>query len=521
VKKIGGGVAQVFREILRFLFAPGGHSFMTSGVELELFDGTRVRIWARLEMVLQDGGAHKHVWMLKGDGGLRGCVECRNMLFSDNDVVDENGETMLTCNMHLRSEMDFAVDQDVIGTVHRLSVVAANRPGELKLRETAVGFNHSKFNLLLEPALNGIIKPVSNMAHDWMHTMVVHGVWNTIMFLLLMALQPHAQVVQGLQLYIAMWTLPLRLGVGVAERLADAFSKQRWEASSTAKYLKCTASDAISMYGIIVCYIQSVFLRAGVCVLECTAYLLLCDVLDLLVVMPRGIVTYQQLEEAIDKFLKACIDAGWRDNMHPKFHWCIHLARELRIFGMLLTCWVHERKHRMVKRYTNNQRNTKTYETSILSEITCQHFHNLRDRNVFDLTTGLQDPQCKCSPLLKTLLGNCLNISIDVDCVTSKTARVSKFEVVHQMDVVVFHNVNHLCLAQIKFLVAVDDTPFAVIDHWPLESKNVQQGTASVYTNRDMLKFVHLDSILTACTWRRRGNLAQIIVPSIYRDGVA
>ncbi len=518
VKNIGGGIAQVFMAILKFIFAPGGHSLMTSGIYLELFDGRTVRVWAKLRMILQDGGAHKQVFMLKGDAGLKICTECRNLYTENSGIVDEENNHVLTCSMHLAEDMDFATDADVRGTVRRLAHVAATRPGELKLREVACGFNHNKFNLLLEPSLDNVVRPVDNMAHDWMHTFVVHGVWNTIMFLLLHCLQGAVgNAVQSIHDYVAMWVLPGRLG-GSGARLADAFSAGRWKASVKAKYFKCTASDAMSLFCIVACYIHAVYLRAGVCVPECRAYIALCEVLDLLVVLALGVVTEEQFHKAVDDFLKACLEAGWRDSMHPKFHWCIHLVRELVRFGILLTCWVHERKHRMVKRYTNDHRNTRAYEASILSEVTCQHFYNLSLKRTFDLEVGLREPIAPCTPAMCDMLSRGLQID-DAECMTAKRARVSKFEVVQVSDVVIWKDRGHLSIGKIMLLASVDGIPLAVIALWPLARKDLQQGTVDVQINEHLLKFRPVGDIITACMYRKKGSedIAQIIVPCLYR----
>ena len=84
------------------------------------------------------------------------------------------------------------------------------------------------------------------------------------------------------------------------------------------------------------------------------------------------------LRLAIDLFLGHCVDAVWKNNLHSKFHWLIHLPDELIRFKRLLSCWVHERKHKMVKHYAQNIYNTRVYERSILSEVTSHHLANLR-----------------------------------------------------------------------------------------------------------------------------------------------
>ncbi len=78
------------------------------------------------------------------------------------------------------------------------------------------------------------------------------GAWNTIMWLLLMSLISHGVTDRTAQLmaFVAACTLPRRLG-GNVQNLADAFSKSRWTSSKKAKYFKCTASDALTLYSIV------------------------------------------------------------------------------------------------------------------------------------------------------------------------------------------------------------------------------------------------------------------------------
>ena len=458
VKEIAGGMPQVFKVILMFLFTVGGHSLLTAGVELNLVGGRPVRVWAKLRMILQDGGAHKVVFCLKGDSGLKHCLKCRTLYTAASGILDEAGEICLTCNMHLFEDMDFATDDEVRNTVRRLANVAATRPGQLPIREVACGFNHDVHNLLLEPALDNIVMPVSNLAHDWMHTMVVHGVWNTVLFLLLTCLVTIAGtgVIQNIQDYMTEWSLPKRVS-GMLTQLVDSFSPNRWKSSSRARHFKCSASEAMSMYGIIGCFIAAVYMRAGICVDQCIAYLRLCDVLDLLVASAHGTVSPDQMHNAVDAFLRACLRADWRDMMHPKFHWTLHLAIELYEFGLLLTCWVHERKHRMVKRYTQSMRNTSTFESSILAEITCQHLYNLGLESVFDLSIGLLEPFAQCAPATANFLSRAMQLPSNAFGITAKSARVNKFEVVQIDDVVVFKDFRHLSIGQIKFFVAAND----------------------------------------------------------------
>ena len=58
-------------------------------------------MYINLRMIVQDGGAHKQVFCLKGDSGMKFCLECRTLFSVRSNVAiqDENGEYFLTCNL--------------------------------------------------------------------------------------------------------------------------------------------------------------------------------------------------------------------------------------------------------------------------------------------------------------------------------------------------------------------------------------------------------------------------------------
>ena len=216
VKNFGGGIAQVFSALLKFMCsAENSHSFQHSGIRLVFGDGSPFRFYASLQQILQDGGAHKQVFMVKGEAGHKYCILCRNLYSEASGVCDEHGDSVLTCSHVFGSELDFATDDDVRGTVKRLADFAKTKTkAEVEVREMACDFNHNWFNLLLEPRLVGVVHPVSCFAHDFMHTFCVHGVWNTITYLWLSALiESGARNTTSLIAeFLLGWTHPLRMG---------------------------------------------------------------------------------------------------------------------------------------------------------------------------------------------------------------------------------------------------------------------------------------------------------------------
>ncbi len=534
VKQMSGGLPQVFSKLLVLLFGSSdSHNLRKSGIVIEFADESTARLFSDLEMVLQDGGAHKLCWCLKGDAGHKFCVGCRTLFAEKSGIVNgDNNEEILTCNLLLESEQDFATDEEIRGTVLRLAEFARTSPDTLALREQACGFNHNVHNMLLNPQLNDVVRPVTQFGHDWMHAMVVHGVWNTIMFLLILELIASGvgDAPTQFQNYVSLWTLPKRLGSSVGH-LSDTFSPSRWTSSKKAKYLKCTASDAITLFPIIACYVFAVFHQSGTAVKACECYLALADFMDLLVTVAHGCVSHEVLREAVREFLESVVAAGWRNHVHPKFHWLVHFARELFLFGMLLSCWVHERKHKMLKRYSNIILNTVKFEYSVLSEVTCHHIAELRLPDKFNIEPRLLDPVKTANARLKTLLEEELQLPHHgMTYRSANAARVNSFEVVYQRDVILFQGA-----------LARDDEPLLTGELWQIAeiegrgmfylaiivsvwSKVSQLDDGSVMTvsiDDQDTRVAVLSDVQCALTYRRKDNgEAQVLVPRRCRDRI-
>ena len=85
VAKVSAGLYQLFACIILLFFDSTGLNMRTAGVELPLPSG-RIRLFCKLEIVLQDGGAHKQVWHSRGDGASRMCLLCSNLVTSSSGL---------------------------------------------------------------------------------------------------------------------------------------------------------------------------------------------------------------------------------------------------------------------------------------------------------------------------------------------------------------------------------------------------------------------------------------------------
>ena len=121
-------------------------------------------------------------------------------------------------------------------------------------------------------------------------------------------------------------------------------------------------------------------------------FLALALVIDVMQNVVRGTVTPHNLKIAIKQFLTLFADTFGFDNMNTKFHALLHLVKELQEHGTLPNCWVQERKHKTIKRYASDICNTRSYDRSVLGEVTCHHLHALRHTKIFALEIGLLKP---------------------------------------------------------------------------------------------------------------------------------
>ena len=189
-------------------------------------------------------------------------------------------------------------------------------------------------------------------------------------------------------------------------------------------------------------FIAAVVLPSGACIAQRKAFLTLCDCMDLLVSVPLGVVTPAQLRAVINTFLDLCVAAKWERYMHPKFHWMIHLPGELARHGFLPTCFVHERKHRIAKRYANDIRNTRTFERSLLGEVLSHNLALCADPESCNLQVGLARP-IKAPKALVEQLAKALTLDLGAqDVKTSSEARLAPAGRCFRNDIVLVRSVD-------------------------------------------------------------------------------
>ena len=379
-----------------------------------------VQLFFELRAFVMDGATHKYPWHCKGDAGLKPCMLCLNLYTRQSGVAQEGGTRLLVCDAIDEGGLKIATDAQVRGTVNRLAVRSTtDEPSLFKKRETAVGFRHEPYSLLLMPELADVVRPVSQFCHDPQHTIFVNGVFNTVLYLVLESLHVNGmRVYEAVRKFLEGWSWPSRVW---NPGLAAVFSPVRVKSWRKSHRVACTASEGLSLLSPLMYFVHIHVLPTGRCVNACHAFLALGEVVDCLQNIPAGRTSASSLSTSISQFLRLVKRAGWEDWCHPKFHWMVHLPSHLRKFGCIPTCWSLERKHRCAKRYANDVRDTRRFDHSVLSEVTCHHLA-LLDHAELACPLGLISPHAAPQRLRQFLSGE-FDILDDIPILCSKKAR--------------------------------------------------------------------------------------------------
>ena len=400
---VEGGLSAALAQLVHAMCT--GEDNLPEGIQVYI-RGTAIKIFARIRVSLQDGAAHKSTWCCKGDSGTRLCMLCKNVVAAKSELVAEDGSGLLRANVIYRGELVLSDDNDIRTTVRELSEASRHMSGDpWEDLQQARGWTHTPGNMLLDESLDQHVHPTQDFMHDWMHCLVVAGVFNTVVYLLFESMRaPHMYVHSPYELFqgfLVNFNWPKR--ISGSTNLHEIFSKARSRSHRAAKHLKAQASDCLSIYPVLALFIHTVVLPSGQCDDACNAALALFDVMDFIKSIPRGGIEPDMISAAVHSFMELFVKAWGVDKTHSKFHWLLHLADCLANIGILLSCFVHERRHRLIRKYAGDAYNTGTYEHTLLAEAVCHHLGNLESKDNFDFSVGIGNSRL-CQPNMRKLI---------------------------------------------------------------------------------------------------------------------
>ena len=98
--------------------------------------------------------------------------------------------------------------------------------------------------------------------------------------------------------------------------------------------------------------------------------ILLCNLVQTLLTINQGVTTAADLELLLIEHGRTYQDAYGADaKWIPKMHHILHLGAYFKRDGVLLACFLQERKHRVAKRFAIQRHYTANLELGVLKEI--------------------------------------------------------------------------------------------------------------------------------------------------------
>ncbi|CAE8739399.1 unnamed protein product, partial [Polarella glacialis] len=434
------------------------------GVTARVHDRTHM-IFASLGIVVSDETALKSTWEMKGASGTLICMACRNVVSVSSDLhnTDATGFFVPSSETDV-SKFVLQTDDSVRRTLQLLKqqhpLVSASA---FKKLEQSLGFNYRPNGLLHSEKIASVLQPVTMTMYDWMHCYAVSGVYNMEVGLLLGFLATIGIGYKDVHLFFQGFTWPLHLGSRGASG-KTVFEKR----SALSDVLKCSASEALSMYGVL-----RLFLMMHVVPLvdvgsnvwrACQSYFCVCAVLDLLLNVRTGSVTPVSLHHAVVRHLNAFKAIYGEERMTPKCHYTLHLSDMLRRHGVLVSCWVHERKHKELKRYANHLDNTsQSFETSVLESVLHVQLEALSEPNLLPSTSAhLVSPKLATAELSRTVQHHMAN---DADVFAAAVA-MFRMQRCFRKDVAVVRMEDGTHVAEVWFHVSQNNVCVSCVSPW-------------------------------------------------------
>ena len=289
--------------------------------------------------------------------------------------------------------------------------------------------------------------------------------------------------------------------------ITPLFSEKHLISCASADCFKATASEGLTLYPIVRKWCQHVLMPSDRCIKEAESFIKLCDVLDLLRNSRNGVViNVPDLRLATHAWLSKHKEAYGDGHWIPKMHYALHFPEMLARRRFLFACWVHERHHKVIKRFVGDHRNTTSLERALCEELIAQKNHEFeKDVLVFGLV--------RCRPATRIFLDDIRRrFSLDDvgDIRPSSQALVRKVRF-HVGDVAAVRCNGGATIAQIHgFMHTKVRGTEAVIAMWALIARD---SVFARFREADERSLVPLERLLEPVAVTRHGAVRHVWLP--------
>jgi hypothetical protein len=377
IKTVDGGVSRLTRDLLRDIFVTDRAE--TDGFPLQLVkDGPHTVVRFRLSMIVGDEESLNQMFHTKGASGIAPCAllccVTNKQVSSDRDrgisSLSDQDPLIPDISCSQLSECGLKSDADVWKTCDDLNNCPRANLAEL---EHITGFKLLRSTLLFCPLLRPFLRPARIIFNDAMHVIFSNGILGYEMSLCLHEMKRNVSVYfQDIRAFMAEKSFKPALSL---------FSEVREKSCN--ETLKGGASEFLLGYVMFRAFIIEVF-GARPTEPYIQSILLLCEICDHIRSLlhwpsPSQVRSHAaSLRSLVAKHLQAFTALYGRDALKFKHHQLLHLPEMLLMHGVMVACWVLERKHILAKQSIQNCKNLLGVEKTGLSRMLNSQLQSLQ-----------------------------------------------------------------------------------------------------------------------------------------------
>ena len=381
--KLEGRIAQLTTRVLELFFGQV-HDIRRSGVSVVIRTGAgdvRATIFAIVGVMLADDPAIKEMLECKGHSGNKCCCLCLDACLVNSqgtplhEVSDYATPISATTLDSFKKHTDESIRQLLIRLKqHHDNLIARRITKEAyEAKSMVLGYNWTPYNIILNEKFR--IQVASCVMFDWGHTYVCDGLGDTEFGMCMQVLHRHRLPSTYAECgeYVNTFTTP-KSAPDVSKLFSESANRNNVKKGS----FSCTASEFLTLAPILCRYFTNVVAARDQCMDVVRSFQAVLWVIVLLQAIKSCDVNPELLAFAICEHFRLFLLAYGEDNVRPKHHYAIHLPDMLRRFGFLLSTFTHERKHKVIKRYTRDRSNLTQWDIGSIEEITCHQMWELR-----------------------------------------------------------------------------------------------------------------------------------------------
>ena len=285
----------------------------------------------------QDADAKKYKWDIKGHGGLKPCMHCSNCFMKAHDAANSHADFVDITDLDWDRVKNHQVsDQQIWDAQDELLAlldVRGSGPRRKQL-EMAYGMNTNKHGLLACKELRSWVKP-SRSSYDPMHCLFSNGIAELEVNLVCRALGK------------------LKFDF----RKIEAFVNMGWKPTKHLQFskdgVKGMASECMRAVPLLRHFLNKLVKPFGVLVNEVAAFDALADVVAQFQKMKLSSTISDaeadKLQALMARHFHAFKIAYGSEEVLPKHHYTMHLPTQMKRLGLIVDCYVCERKNKLPK----------------------------------------------------------------------------------------------------------------------------------------------------------------------------